>query len=326
MCDIYGNISENPLYQDPDNGVYQLAYNSPNVDAGNPDYTDQDGTVSDIGVYPFLQNIAIISAVPNSIDFDVVPVGEIATSTDVTIYSLGTIDLEITDILVSNDIFTVSPSEFTLSSGQTQQLIIEFSPTNNEPYSGTLTLVNNSQDDGELVIQLDGVGYIPPNIAVYPQQVNMSMLEDQSGITSNITIGNNGTDDLEWTITLDDDTRFETEWTFTNCGETGRYGPSQSQCNSEYGDDIDVNVSSGIQEWTVPYTGIYIIDVMGARGGEADCYGDEYYGYGARMKGEFQLTAGETIKILVGQKGEDECDLSPHQHHDLLGFRSSWTC
>ena len=54
-------------------------------------------------------------------------------------------------------------------------------------------------------------------------------------------------------------------YTFTNCGQTGRTGPSQSQCNSAYsGTNLDgqVNVNGGIQEWVVPYSGTYAIEVL----------------------------------------------------------------
>ena len=58
--------------------------------------------------------------------------------------------------------------------------------------------------------------------------------------------------------------------TFTNCGATGRDGPTQSQSNSTYsGTSLDGNVtiSSGFQLWTVPSSGSYQIEVWGAQGG-----------------------------------------------------------
>ncbi|MDP6415501.1 MAG: fibronectin type III domain-containing protein, partial [Gammaproteobacteria bacterium] len=61
--------------------------------------------------------------------------------------------------------------------------------------------------------------------------------------------------------------------TFTNCGQTGYTGPSQSQVNSTYaGTSLEgqVTVSSGIQEWTAPYSGNYTIEVWGAEGGSGD--------------------------------------------------------
>ena len=137
----------------------------------------------------------------------------------------------------------------------------------------------------------------PPDISVNPQQINMSIPEGYSGATRSLYISNSGTDDLEWNLAIEESTR-ETGWTFTNCGQTGRSGPSQSQCDSEYGAG-EVNVNDGIQEWTVPYTDTFMIKVWGAEGGAATYSG----GDGAKMKGIFELTSGQTIQILVGQKG-----------------------
>ncbi len=95
-------------------------------------------------------------------------------------------------------------------------------------------------------------------------------------------------------------------YTFTTCGATGRYGPTQVQANTAY---LTTNlngsvtiVSGGIQTWTVPVTGNYEITTTGASGG---CDGQAYGGRGAQMRGTFSLTAGAVLKILVGQKGGD---------------------
>ena len=56
-----------------------------------------------------------------------------------------------------------------------------------------------------------------------------------------------------------------------------------------------------IQEWTVPATGQYRIRAVGAQGGNAHSY-TGLGGKGADMQGDFQLTAGTILKILVGQQ------------------------
>ena len=68
--------------------------------------------------------------------------------------------------------------------------------------------------------------------------------------------------------------------------------------------DGQVTVVSGIQRWTVPYTGDYRIEAIGAAGGY-DKYSTkgQYQGRGARMIGTFRLTKGEIIQVLVGQEG-----------------------
>ncbi len=91
---------------------------------------------------------------------------------------------------------------------------------------------------------------------------------------------------------------------FEDCGATGYTGPTQTQCDSTYsGTDLDgeVTVSSGIQEWTVPTTGTYIIEAWGGQGyaGDPSWVG----GKGAYATGEFSLTAGDVLYIVVGQRG-----------------------
>ena len=92
--------------------------------------------------------------------------------------------------------------------------------------------------------------------------------------------------------------------TFTTCGASGRLGPNQNQCNSAYGAGNDlsgkVTVSNGLQAWQVPYNGSFRIEAWGAKGGSAP---GQAGGNGARMRGDFTLTAGDTLWILVGQQG-----------------------
>ena len=94
-------------------------------------------------------------------------------------------------------------------------------------------------------------------------------------------------------------------YTFTNAGATGVNGPTQEQLNNEYINtflDGKVTSSNGIQLWTVPDTGTYRIEVWGAQGGTSDVYEG---GKGSRMRGDFSLTAGQVLSVLVGQKGTD---------------------
>ncbi|MFP4459289.1 MAG: hypothetical protein ACLFSQ_06860 [Candidatus Zixiibacteriota bacterium] len=99
--------------------------------------------------------------------------------------------------------------------------------------------------------------------------------------------------------------------TFTNAGKTGRTGPSLTQCRSAYStswdeDDAYFNMSTtGIQEWTVPEDATYRITCAGGAGGTQRYSGDYPGGDGAIIRGDFDLTRGEVIYILVGQKGED---------------------
>lgn len=93
--------------------------------------------------------------------------------------------------------------------------------------------------------------------------------------------------------------------TFNNCGQTGNTGPSQTQCNNTYGSGI-VNVVNGIQQWTVPYSGTYTIEVAGAKGGNG-MNGSVVTlgGQGVILRGKITLSAGQVLHFLVGQMGSN---------------------
>ena len=120
-------------------------------------------------------------------------------------------------------------------------------------------------------------------------------------------IASDGTD----TANASSDIEVNSDWpgtlNFTNCGQTGSTGPSQSQCDGGYiGTTLEglVTLSSGIQIWTVPADGDYQIEVAGAQGGNRDGSGAN----GAIIQGTFTFTAGETVQILVGQEGTDSVE------------------
>ncbi|MDD2917654.1 IPTL-CTERM sorting domain-containing protein [Rhodoferax sp.] len=96
-------------------------------------------------------------------------------------------------------------------------------------------------------------------------------------------------------------------YNFTTCGATGPTGPSQGNCDAAYSGTTlagAVTMSGGIQTWTVPTTGTYRIEVSGAKGGDsiAGDNGTFIGGSGATIGGDFHLTAGEQINILIGQE------------------------
>jgi hypothetical protein len=87
--------------------------------------------------------------------------------------------------------------------------------------------------------------------------------------------------------------------TFTACGATGRFGPTLANVQTAYDTEawaantayLNMN-SQGIQEWTVPVTGDYMIETWGAGSTNST---------GAKISGEFMLTEGDVIYIAVGQ-------------------------
>ena len=96
--------------------------------------------------------------------------------------------------------------------------------------------------------------------------------------------------------------------TFTVAGRVGRYGPTQMQLLAAYSGIPWVSNAAyfsqgraqGYQVWTVPQTGIYTIEVAGARGqNSASIAGN--YGRGAIIRARVSLTAGTKLEMVVGQ-------------------------
>ncbi|MEC9071867.1 MAG: hypothetical protein VX938_05780, partial [Myxococcota bacterium] len=87
--------------------------------------------------------------------------------------------------------------------------------------------------------------------------------------------------------------------TFTTCGASGPTGPSEPACQSAYAGQFgmeNLKVSQGIQLWSVPVSGTFRIEAIGAQGGGGG-------GQGAHVQGEFTLQQGDVLKVLVGQMG-----------------------
>lgn len=182
---------------------------------------------------------------------------------------------------------------------------------------------------------LDGIinlGATPPdswNYLDHSGYVHIKLLITTSPINgSNITLLHlkeqyidHGTTDAEGHDKLTALYGFQSH-TFTNCGASGRYGPTLTDCMTTYGssgnwwndtDYFDVlglhqlpsghQVVSGIQIWTVPHTGNYKIEAVGASGGDNNNTSSAYGGKGAAMDAVFSLLKGDKYLILIGLMG-----------------------
>ena len=101
-----------------------------------------------------------------------------------------------------------------------------------------------------------------------------------------------------------------TEYVFTTLGARGENGPSSTSGYSGTTLEDNVILQNGIQIWTVPVTGSYIIEARGGSGANGTDGNPNIYpipwrlgGLGATITGTFQLVQGIQLKILVGQEG-----------------------
>ena len=103
------------------------------------------------------------------------------------------------------------------------------------------------------------------------------------------------------------------QYVFTTLGAEGPLGPNNTSGYVGTSLEGKVQLNNGIQEWTVPYTGMYFIEVFGASGANgtcANCSGWKHGGLGARIAGLFELRLGQKLKILVGQQGQVNFDFN----------------
>lgn len=96
-------------------------------------------------------------------------------------------------------------------------------------------------------------------------------------------------------------------YSFTNATATGSSGPTQSNVNSAYSGTslaaaVTVN-TQGVQEWTVPFSGNYSFEVVGAHGAAATTATNVRGGRSVKITATRSLTAGDIVYIVVGQAG-----------------------
>lgn len=99
-----------------------------------------------------------------------------------------------------------------------------------------------------------------------------------------------------------------TAYSFTNAAATGSAGPTQAQITTAYtGTTLagGVTISTqGVQQWTVPSTGSYSFEVVGAHGAASTGASNTRGGRSVKITATKTLTAGTVLYIVVGQAGQ----------------------
>ena len=146
-----------------------------------------------------------------------------------------------------------------------------------------------------------------------------------TNVTFRVTDNESGTTaDRTFSIAVTSELYSFSSHTFTNAGVTGRIGPTLNQLKTAYSPaapwtnyTANLNViTQGYQLWTVPKTGKYTIDAYGGAGGNQQAphvwtNGSSAGGHGGRAYGDFNLTKGTKINIVVGNKAADQAPDAP---------------
>jgi len=103
-----------------------------------------------------------IAVDPEMLDFGEVEVDE-STELTLTISNEGDIDLSVSDISVEGDYFISDfEGEFSIEPDGSEEITVTFAPEEISEFEGTLTVVSNDPDDGEVGVQMIGMGVEPP--------------------------------------------------------------------------------------------------------------------------------------------------------------------
>ena len=115
-------------------------------------------------------------------------------------------------------------------------------------------------------------------------------INGNSDTAISVTFGNNPTGNITVSAT-------------NTCGTSGQSSLSisqQSVCSPMTFNATSTGYTGSLQTFTIPVTSTYTIQAFGAAGGAS---GAQPGGEGAIMKGDFNLTQGQQLSILVGQAG-----------------------
>ncbi len=138
---------------------------------------------------------------PSSLDWGLVPSGGEVTLS-VTVSSVGTADLEISDIHLDGSTsgeFTLAtnPAPATLAPSYTTQIDVVYAPTDEIADAGTLVILNNDPDTPQVEIPLSGELQPAPDIELVPSQLVFGEVPMGTTVTMDAEIWSLGDVDLE---------------------------------------------------------------------------------------------------------------------------------
>ena len=213
---LTGNIDADPLYIDPDNGIYQLLTCSPCIGTGSNDSVpavdidgnlrpDPPGSLPDMGAFEhplgFPRDIPEIQVTQFILDFD----EAFLTYHDTLIYRVSSWGCDVLYIFAETDLveYVVEPEFIALEQGERDSFLVIFTPIYCSNYPGNLTLTTNDEDESTIVVPLTGQGVLPPNISVYPYRYDLEMNLDLMETHTSV-ISNSGGSDLVFELTMEE--------------------------------------------------------------------------------------------------------------------------
>jgi hypothetical protein len=143
----------------------------------------------------FFLNGPNIELSTNSINFGGVMDGLTGTQL-LHVYNAGDVALELDTVYCTGN-FSVIPSNGTVNIGDTLTLEVTFAPDGDSSFTGTMTIVSNDPDEGNLMVTLSGTGTPQaPIMEVSANPLDFGPFAPEQAISRQLTIYNTGMLDL----------------------------------------------------------------------------------------------------------------------------------
>ncbi len=130
----------------------------------------------------------------SELDYGITYVGTVSMDT-LHIQNVGTDTLKVTSLTVTNTDFTLSESSLEIPPGLGQDLVISYSPLDDEVDDTILTITNNDADNGSIQVDLKGLAIDPPELSINPDSVGVTLFSGDS-VVQTLTVQNTGATDL----------------------------------------------------------------------------------------------------------------------------------
>jgi hypothetical protein len=161
---------------------------------------DPDHPLVTVPVYLNVTGIPEIACSETLIEFPPTFVGGRAYDT-VVVANNGTTTLHVAAIVTDSSKFSVDRPLFTVEPQAQYGLRVAFTPKEIGSTSGLLELHSDDPNHSMITVHLGGVGKLPPDIEVYPSDLNVTLDVDDT-TTRIISIVNQGTSDLMYQVSV----------------------------------------------------------------------------------------------------------------------------
>jgi hypothetical protein len=142
--------------------------------------------------------VELITVPSDTLNFEEVLVG-FQDTLEINVINTGYDVLYVSDISVSGEGFIVISDTFHLEIGESKIIPIIFEPLAEQAYAGIFNLASNDTNNPTVVLDILGIGVLPPDISVTPDSLFENLV---TGDTSHqvLTISNQGSRDLLFDI------------------------------------------------------------------------------------------------------------------------------